>query len=52
VNGVFTRKWRFEDTDKQGEFYGTMRAETAIRQLQAKKHQRLPANHQEVGKGK
>ena len=46
------KKTACEDTDTQRECHVTMKAEIGAMQLQARRHQRLPATHEKLGRGK
>lgn len=49
MTGIFIGREIWTQTCTQRECHVNMKAETKVRHLQAKEHQRSPANHQKPG---
>lgn len=51
MTGILLKRGNVEMDSGQGERHVNIKAEIGVTHLQAKKHQRLPANHQREGPG-
>lgn len=52
MNGLLRRRWPYEDRGTQGKWYVKTETEIVMMHLQAEEHQRLPAKHQKLARGK